>query len=170
MAPSVPVLTGFDCISSNNHPLKLDYQPLFGRWAHASPPNRRLDDAAGRQSRIQSLLAFWSAGQRHQRVGTSYIIPLVYRDKPVSEDAGYEIGSKIKFWIYVTDTIGHSRVQPSLLGEDRECGGNQAYHPLLVDNSTCSFYKSPSSSSLCRPITTKATFLSYCYLATPVSL
>ena len=43
MAPSVSVLTGFDCISSNNHPLKLDYQPLFGRWAHAPPPNKRLD-------------------------------------------------------------------------------------------------------------------------------
>ena len=75
----------------------------------------------------------------------------MYRDKPASEDCGYEIGGKIKFWIYVTDTIGHSRVQPSLLGEDRECGGNQAYHPLLVDSSTCSFCKSLSS-SLFRPI------------------
>ena len=26
---------------------------------------------------------------------------------------------KLKFWIYVTATIGHSRVQPSLLGYDR---------------------------------------------------
>ena len=35
--------------------------------------------------------------------------------------------AEIKFCIYVTDTIGHSRVQPSLLGEDRESGGNRAY-------------------------------------------
>ena len=60
-------------------------------------PRSSPERTAGRQSRIQSLLAFWSAWERHQRVGTSYIIPLVYRDKPVSEDSGYEIGDKIKF-------------------------------------------------------------------------
>ena len=32
---------------------------------------------------------------------------------------------KLKFWIDVTATIGHSRVQPSLLGKDRENGGNR---------------------------------------------
>ena len=107
MAPSVSVLTGFDCISSNNHPLKLDYQPLFGSsgdeptllprtegWTPISYPESSGFLVGGATPPKGRYFIYYS---RSPSFVALLIIPLVYRDKPVSEDSGYEIGGKIKF-------------------------------------------------------------------------